>query len=333
MLLAIGAVRRHLMDSGLRMRLGIVAETGDAWDIHHFAALIGYGCEVVYPWLALQSVTALFSERRRPRTEEARPSARAGRAGTTSADRPAPEEARRRFRAAAEKGLLKIMSKMGISVLPSYNGAQIFECLGLGHEVIERCFRGTDSPIGGIGFEEIAEDVLIRHRGWPTAAADAEPLERCPTTAGSASARRARITAGRRRSWWRCRRRWAAARPKRRGRHRTGYARFKEFIAQVEERRPANPRDLLGFRRGTPIPLAEVEPVEAIMRRFVSSAMSLGALSPEAHATLSIAHEPDRVPAPTPGEGGEDPVQLCRRCPTATGWTTGSSRWPRAASA
>ncbi|HXI21917.1 MAG TPA: glutamate synthase central domain-containing protein, partial [Gemmatimonadales bacterium] len=155
MLLAVGAVRRHLLDTGLRLGLGLVAETGDAWDIHHFAALIGYGCEVVYPWLALQSVSALFAG-----------------TGAEPGERPAPEEARRRFRGAVEKGLLKIMSKMGISALPSYCGAQIFECLGLGHEVIERCFRATESPVGGIGFEELAEDVLLRHRAaFPTGTA------------------------------------------------------------------------------------------------------------------------------------------------------------------
>jgi len=305
-LLAVGAVRRYLMDNGLRMRLGIVAETGDAWDIHHFATLLGYGCEVVYPWLALQSVSALFTEA--DAADKAGGTVKPGRTSRydTAGARPSPEEARRKFRAAAEKGILKIMSKMGISVLPSYCGAQIFECLGLGDEVIQRCFRATESSIGGIGFEELAEDVLTHHRvahGAPAGAELSVPdygrvrfrkegeehgwappvvLALQKAIGGGKSKGEAVPEAG------------------------EGYQRFRQFIAKVEERRPATPRDLLGFRPGTPIPLAEVEPAEAIMRRFVSSAMSLGALSPEAHATVSIAM--NRIGARSnSGEGGEDP--------------------------
>src|SRR5207245_7949846 len=132
MLLAVGAVHQHLLENGLRTRLGLIAEAGDAWDVHHFASLIGYGAEAVHPWLALESVQAHVAE----------------------------EDGRARFRAAAEAGLLKILSKMGISTLSSYCGAQIFEALGLGAEGIDRCVTGTVSTIGGIGFAEIAEDVL-----------------------------------------------------------------------------------------------------------------------------------------------------------------------------
>ncbi len=304
MLLAVGAVRRHLMDSGLRMRLGLVAETGDAWDIHHFAALIGYGCEVVYPWLALQGVSAAFSEEAEVR--ESRPGQRKSRYDVGS-DRPSAEQARRNFRAAAEKGLLKIMSKMGISVLTSYNGAQIFECLGLGQEVVQRCFRGTDSAIGGIGFEEIAEDALIRHR---LAYGHAENLG----SDGLPDYGRIRFRKEGEEHGWAPPVVLALQKAVGGGKERkadpndvsTGYQKFKEYVAKVEERWPANPRDLLGFRAGTPIPLEEVESVESIMRRFVSAAMSLGALSPEAHATISIAM--NRIGARSnSGEGGEDP--------------------------
>jgi glutamate synthase (NADPH/NADH) large chain/glutamate synthase (ferredoxin) len=283
MLLAVGAVRRHLMDTGLRMRLGIIAETGDAWDIHHLAALIGYGCEVVHPWLALQSVEARLDT-----------------------------DAKAKYRAAAEKGLLKVMSKMGISVLHSYCGAQIFECLGLGHEVIDRCFRGTESQIGGIGFDEIAEDALARHRlafapiaepavpdhGRIRFRKDGEEHGWAPTVVvalqravggGKAAKHAPSVSEGK-----------AAAEPT------DGYTKFQEFIAKSEERRPLTPRDLLGFRPGRAIAIDEVEPVDAIMRRFISSAMSLGALSPEAHATVSIAM--NRIGARSnSGEGGEDP--------------------------
>src|SRR3989475_750501 len=198
MVLAVGAVHQHLLEHGLRTRLGLIAEAGDAWDVHHFAALIGYGAEAVHPWPALESVQEQVAE----------------------------DVARVRFRSAAEAGLRKILSKMGISTLSSYCGAQIFEALGLGAEVVDRCFTGTVSTIGGIGFTEIAEDVLARH--------------------------------------------------------------------------------LLAFRAVPPIPLDEVEPAEEIRRRFVSTAMSLGALSPEAHRTLAIGM--NRMGARSnSGEGGEDP--------------------------
>jgi len=317
MLLAVGAVRRHLLDTGLRLRLGLIAEVGDAWDIHHFAALIGYGAEVVYPWLALQSVTALFAEEGEPDDEAAGEPAgarrRERRSAAGAAPRPSPEEARRRYRAAAEKGLLKIMSKMGISVLPSYCGAQIFEALGLGEEVVSRCFRGTESPIGGVGFEEIAEDVLARHRmAWAAAdpprppdygrfrfRKDGEDHAWAPPVVvalqkavGSGKGDRSPDSAPARdpAAEWRA-----------------GYERFQTFLRLADDRRPTNPRDLLTFKSRTPIPLEEVEPVETIVRRFVSSAMSLGALSPEAHSTISIAM--NRLGARSnSGEGGEDPL-------------------------
>src|SRR5207247_2353089 len=136
MALAVGAVHQHLLRKGLRTRVGLRAAAGDPWDVHHFGALIGYGAEAVHPWLALASVQALCPG----------------------------GEGQMKFRAAAEKGLLKVLSKMGISTLSSYCGAQIFEALGLGAEVVDRCFTGTVSTIGGIGFAEIAEDILARQR-------------------------------------------------------------------------------------------------------------------------------------------------------------------------
>ncbi len=282
MLLAVGAVRQHLVQTGLRARVGLVAETGDAFDIHHFATLIGYGAEAVHPWLALAGVGELFAEGgHRGRKEPAEP-------------RPDPAEARRRYRSAAEKGLLKILSKMGISTLSSYCGAQIFEVLGLGHEVIDTCFAGTASPIGGIGFEELAEDALARHRA---AYAPADGASESLPDHGRVRFRKEGEDHG-----------WAppvvvALQQAVKADSAEGYD---GYLARQEARRPAGPRDLLQVRRGTPVPLHEVEPVETILRRFVSSAMSLGALSPEAHATLSIAM--NRMGAKSnSGEGGEDP--------------------------
>src|SRR5213595_1097524 len=266
MLLAVGAVHQHLLGHGLRTRLGLIAEAGDAWDVHHFAALIGYGAEAVHPWLALESVQVQVAE----------------------------DNASLRFRAAAEAGLLKILSKMGISTLSSYCGAQIFEALGLGAEVIDRCFTGTVSTIGGIGFTEIAEDVLARHRAAYPDVAAAEPV--LPDH-GRVRYRRDGEDHG-----WSpqlVRSMQAAVKAD------TPEA-YDGFRARVAARLPASPRDLLAFRAVAAIPLEEVEPAEEIRRRFVSTAMSLGALSPEAHRTLAIGM--NRMGARSnSGEGGEDP--------------------------
>jgi glutamate synthase domain-containing protein 2/glutamate synthase domain-containing protein 1/glutamate synthase domain-containing protein 3 len=270
LLLAIGAVRQHLVRTGLRARVGLVAEPGDAFDIHHFAALIGYGAEAVHPWLALETVGALHADR----------------------ETPTPDEARAHYRAAAEKGLLKILAKMGISTLSSYCGAQIFEALGLGAEVIDLCFAGTVSPIGGVGFEELGEDVIERH----TAAFAAPPEQSLPDH-GRVRFRKEGEDHG-----------WAppivvalqqAVRE-------SSPDKYGVFLAKNGLRRPAGPRDLLTPRLGTPVPIEQVEPAEAIRRRFISSAMSLGALSPEAHSALSIAM--NRMGGKSnSGEGGEDP--------------------------
>jgi glutamate synthase (ferredoxin) len=284
MLLAIGAVRQHLIHAGLRARVGLVAEAGDAIDIHHFATLIGYGAEAVHPWLALAAVREAFATveggREARRKEPAEP-------------RPTPLEAAQRFRSAAEKGLLKILSKMGISTLSSYCGGQIFEILGLGHEVVSICFSGTASPIGGIGFEEIAEDVLARHRA---AYAPAEEAASLPDH-GRVRFRKDGEDHG-----------WAPPLvvALQQALKSDGGDAYGGFLMKNSARRPAGPRDLVTVRQGEAVPLDEVEPADAIRRRFVSSAMSLGALSPEAHATLSIAM--NRMGARSnSGEGGEDP--------------------------
>src|SRR6266704_784347 len=266
MLLAVGAVHQHLLEHGLRTRLGLIAEAGDAWDVHHFAALIGYGAEAVHPWLALESVQVQVAE----------------------------DDASLRFRAAAEAGLLKILSKMGISTLSSYCGAQIFEALGLGAEVIDRCFTGTVSVLGGVGFAELAEDVLARQRA-------AYPDEGAPEPGLPDHGRVRYRRDGEDHGW---------SPPLVRAMQEavaggTSQA-YDAFRSRVTARAPASPRDLLAIRAGTPIPLDEVEPVEGIRRRFISTAMSLGALSPEAHRTLAIGM--NRMGGRSnSGEGGEDP--------------------------
>src|SRR5437867_1756834 len=281
MLLAIGAVHQHLLREGLRTRASLVAEAGDSWDVHHCAALIGYGAEAVHPWLALESVQALFAEEERGKP--------------TDAPRPTPREARLKFRAAAEKGLLKVLSKMGISALSSYCGAQIFEALGLGAEVIDRCFTGTVSIIGGIGFAEIAEDVLARHRAaYPAEAAQA----------GLPDFGRVRFRKeGEDHAWSPP---IVKALQRAIGDGATGGDGYADFLSRLTARAPASPRDLLTIRSRGSIALDEVEPAEAIRTRFITTAMSLGALSPEAHRTLAIGM--NRMGARSNcGEGGEDP--------------------------
>ncbi|HEY3011186.1 MAG TPA: glutamate synthase central domain-containing protein, partial [Gemmatimonadales bacterium] len=274
MLLAIGAVRQHLVHTGLRARVGLVAEAGDAFDIHHFATLVGYGAEAVHPWLALESINDLFDG------EGGKPGSGAARKRDELEERPSAADARERYRAGAEKGLLKILSKMGISTLSSYCGAQIFEALGLGHEVIEACFAGTASPLGGIGFEEIAEDVETRHhaaypRESPTSLPDygrarfRKDGEDHGWAPAIVTALQRAVGGGRAEK---------AEKAERAERAESVPGDYEAFLVKNTARRPAGPRDLLGFRDGKAIPLEEVEPAEEIRHRFVSSAMSLGAL-------------------------------------------------------
>ncbi len=270
MLLAVGAVHHHLIRIGLRLDADIVAEAGDCLDVHHLACLIGYGAAAVHPWLALATAGE-----------------QAGQPGAEGAAR-----ARLSFKYALEKGLLKVMSKMGISSVSSYRGAQIFEVLGLSHQVIGRAFAGTPSRLGGMGLERIAQAWIERHQEAfdGTAARLADP---------------------------------GLARYRREGEHHAwepgvvkalhaaldgDEAAYRRFVEANSSRPPATLRDLLEIRSDRqPIDLDEVEPVETILPRFVSTGMSLGALSPEAHRTLAIAM--NRIGARSnSGEGGEDPA-------------------------
>ncbi len=264
-LLALGAVREHLLRTGLRYRVGLVVESGDARDVHHFAVLCGFGAEAVHPWLALASVRAL------------------------AAREDVPGDAAATFRVSAEKGLRKVIAKMGISALSSYCGGQVFDALGLAPEVMERCFRGTSSPLGGLGFAEIASDVLASHRAaWEGAPLpdhgrvryrkDTEEHAWSPPVVVSLQ-KAAKGTDG---AW-------------------------EEFREKADARGASVPRDLLGFAPRQAVQVEEVESAEEIRKRFIVSAMSLGALSPEMHETLAIAM--NRIGARSnSGEGGEDPA-------------------------
>ncbi|HEY8478106.1 MAG TPA: glutamate synthase large subunit [Chloroflexota bacterium] len=271
-LLAVGAVHHHLIRQGRRMRADIVVETGEAWEVHQFALLIGYGASAVNPYLALETARSLEGSR-----------------GLENLDAAALVK---NFVKAVEAGILKIMSKMGISTLSSYRGAQIFEALGLSQELIDRAFVGTPSRIGGIGLREVAAEVLRLH-----VEAFGEDSEAKLKDYGFIRYRRDGE--------------YHAFNPHVvRAMHRAvendSYEAYKVFSELADQREPATLRDLLRLRSRGPIPIDEVEPVERIRQRFISTAMSLGALSPEAHTTLAIAM--NRIGAKSNcGEGGEDP--------------------------
>jgi len=268
--LAVGALHHHLIRAGKRMHASIICDSGDVWDIHQAVVLFGYGASALCPYLALATARDL-----------------AGSRGLEEAD---GAELARRFIASLTYGQLKVMSKMGITALSSYQGAQLFEALGLSHQVIERCFDGTPSPIGGLDFDGLAERVLERHQAAFAASAPKLPdpgLVRFRKDGeyhafNPFSARVLQQAAG------------------------DGPADYNAFVELIQSRQPAVLRDLLTIRPAHPIPLVEVESVEELRRRFIVTAMSLGALSPEAYRTLAIAMH--RIGGRgNSGEGGEDP--------------------------
>jgi glutamate synthase (NADPH/NADH) large chain len=281
-LLATSAVHQHLVRCGTRTRCGLVVESGDAREVHHCALLLAYGAGVVNPYLAFETIDDLIREGH-------------------LVDVPFPR-AVEHYIHALNKGILKVMSKMGISTLQSYCGAQIFEAIGLDAAVVAKYFIGTSSRIGGIGLDGIARETLERHR------VAYAPRSRAGT----------QLTVGGEYQW------------RRSGEHhlftpetvfklqhatRTGqYTIFKEYTRQVDDqtRQHATLRGLLDLRPAAPaVPLDEVEPVEQIVKRFATGAMSYGSISEEAHTTLAIAM--NRIGARSnTGEGGEDPSRYPR---------------------
>ena len=273
MLLALGAVHQHLLRAGLRTRADLIADAGDACDVHHLAALIGFGAGAVCPWLALRTARTLGED-------------------DPHKDYPDPDTAEHNYLKATSKGLLKIMSKMGISTISSYRGGQIFECLGLHASVVERCFSGTPNRIGGLAFEDLAAALEERH----TAAFAEKTLAKLPDF-GLVRFRRE----GERHAW-----EPAIIRALHRAIERGEWEAFHGLTEPSDQ--PASLRDLLEILpAGQAVPLDEVEPWESIVTRFVCTAMSLGALSPEAHETLAVGM--NRIGARSnSGEGGEDPT-------------------------
>jgi glutamate synthase domain-containing protein 2/glutamate synthase domain-containing protein 3 len=276
--LAVAAVHHHLIREGLRWRVSLVAETGEAREVSHLALLIAYGASAVHPYVALETVAAM-----------ARPEAVSG--------KPHGAAAQERYVKALGKGLLKIMSKMGISTLQSYCGAQLWEAVGLSAALVDRHFAGTPSRLGGIGMDLIAQETLRRH----SQAFDDEFATRLDP-GGEYQYR----VQGEHHNWNPLT--IAKLQHATRG---DNYSTFKEFsqLANDETRRQSTLRGLLDFVDRDPIPLDDVEPASAITRRFCTGAMSFGSLSAEAHETLAIAM--NRLGGRSnSGEGGEDPTRF-----------------------
>jgi glutamate synthase domain-containing protein 2/glutamate synthase domain-containing protein 3 len=296
--LAVAAVHHHLIREGLRWRVSLVVETGEAREVSHLALLIAYGASAVHPYVALETVAAM-----------ARPEA--------ATDKPHGAAAQERYVKALGKGLLKIMSKMGISALQSYCGAQLWEAVGLSAALVDRHFVGTPSRLGGIGMDLIAQETLRRHT---LAFGDADATSYlAPSTSPlppySSRGSSTRLDPG------------GEYQYRVQGEHHNwnpltiaklqhatrddNYSTFKEFsqLANDETRRQSTLRGLLDFVERDPIPLDDVEPASAITRRFCTGAMSFGSLSAEAHETLAIAM--NRLGGRSnSGEGGEDPSRF-----------------------
>ncbi len=283
-LLLTAAVHHHLVRTKQRTMAGLIVETGDAREVHHMALLIGYGAGAINPYLAFESIEDLIAE------------------GMHDMGDLDPQQAIRNYIKAANKGVLKVMSKMGVSTVASYTGAQIFEAIGLGDDLIDAYFTGTISKLGGIGLDQIAREVGARH----SAANPRRPEERAHR----------KLELGGEYQWRR------EGEPhlfnpetvyKLQHSTRSGrYDIFKEYSATVDDqsKKLMTLRGLFDFVDDrTSIPLDDVEPVSEIVKRFSTGAMSYGSISAEAHETLAIAMNRLGAKSNT-GEGGEDAERL-----------------------
>ncbi|MDX2240224.1 MAG: glutamate synthase large subunit [Leptolyngbyaceae cyanobacterium bins.302] len=284
-MLAVGAVHHHLIRQGLRMKASLVVDTAQCWSTHHFACLIGYGASAVCPYLALETVRQWWLD---PKTQSFMER------GKLKAITLATAEAN--FRKSIEDGLLKILSKMGISLLSSYHGAQIFEAIGIGGDLLHLGFAGTASRLGGLSVADLANEVLSIHRrafpeltlkklenfGFVNYRPGGEYHINSPEMAKHLH---------------------KAVEAK-------SYDHYELYKKYLDNRPLTALRDLLDFKSDRPsIPLDEVEPATEIVKRFCTGGMSLGALSREAHETLAIAM--NRIGGKSnSGEGGEDPIRF-----------------------
>ncbi len=320
-LLAVSSVHHHLVREGTRLRAGIILESGEPREVHHFATLIGFGVSAINPYLMLETLDELVYKGL---------IARAGASGAgANGDGDAPvlldaEEAAQNVVKAIDKGLLKTISKMGISTIQSYRGAQIFEAVGLDREVIDRHFTGTASRIGGVGLEVLAQEALERHaRAYPLTAAPPDELlpvggvyawrrdgehhmwnpETIALVQHAVRAANGNVAAALQ----------GDGQALQEVRDSSAFQKYSEYARQVNEdaSRRATLRGLLKIATEgrEVIALQDVEPASAIVRRFCTGAMSLGSISREAHETLAIAMNRLGGRSNT-GEGGEDPTRF-----------------------
>ncbi|MFH1441157.1 MAG: glutamate synthase large subunit, partial [Candidatus Omnitrophota bacterium] len=277
-LLAVGAVHHHLVQNALRTQIGIIIESAEPREVHHFALLFGFGADCVNPYLAYKVVESLVE------------SVDAGLTDKTKAVS--------NYIKAVNKGILKILSKMGISTLQSYRAAQIFEILGLSKEVVDLCFTGTVSRIGGAGFKEIEKETILRHKQ-----AFEEKGMNLPLVSGGlyqwnkdgeVHLWNPETISLLQDSVWNA-----------------DYEEYKKFADLInnQSKQPVTLRSLLKFKSSKHISLEEVEPVEEIVKRFVTGAMSFGSISKETHETIAIAMNRLKGKSNT-GEGGEDPARF-----------------------
>jgi len=291
MLLAVSAVHQHLLRARVRWQTSILAETGEARDVHQFACLVGYGANAIHPYLALATVREMFDDHRSKKEIDG-------------------AQAVENYLAAANKGILKIMSKMGIATLDAYHGAQLFECIGLSNEIAAHYFAGTPLHVGGSGLHEIAVRVLNHHRrawGGDKQGGDKQGGDKPrPYNYGFFKFKKGGE--------------YHAFNPDvvnalhdavrtpgaLDGNYSEAYEKYLRFAALVNERPATDLADFLEIKRGAPIPLREVMPASELVKHFSVAAMSHGALSLEAHRTLSEAM--NRLGAlANSGEGGEHP--------------------------
>ena len=324
-LLALGAVHQHLIRIGRRTNVSLLVESGEPREVHHLACLIGMGAEAVNPYLALATVRALAVERDEVRSKghDAEPASALAHTQAELAD-----EAEQNYIHALEKGLLKIMSKMGIATVDSYCGAQVFEAIGLADEVVERCFAGVPARLGGVGFHKLAADVLDHH--------DAAFANRLPLVATRTALPHPGFYKFKKDGEYHAFSP-AVVHALQKAANGGDYAAYRAYSELVHKRPPTELRDLLDFvppqgqttrddspattndppqtealspiaSLRSPVSLDEVEPIESIVRRFSTAAMSHGSTSIEAHETLAIAM--NRLGGlSNSGEGGEDPAR------------------------
>lgn len=279
-LLAVSAIHHHLIDQGTRTRVSLIVDSGEPRDSHQVALLLGYGADAIHPYLALETVCALKN------------------AGHLSVSE---EKAEANYIKALVGGIVKVMSKVGISSIQSYRGAQTFEALGISDEVIAKYFKKTVSQIGGIGLEEIAAETIVRHNRATEELrqGNIKPLDAGSTLQWRQGGEQHKIEP-------------LIVHMLQQATRRNDYKLYKEYAEMVDNAPFSTIRSLLTFERDrNPIPIEEVESVESLFKRFKTGAMSYGSISKEAHEAMAVAM--NRIGGKSnSGEGGEDPERFAR---------------------